>query len=132
MALPPSFKLCHDFNSRKSSSWNLLNLDTDFPKLFECGFHHTALQFNPQGSATTITDYSVSSPDFDYKLWLKTRRNKMLHFNFNPFLTNGAIHRWFIPRWVTPISWSDLINGKFSYFPYLYKLLAATNIVLLQ
>ena len=47
VALPPPFKLCDNFNSHEDSSWNLLNLDTDFPRLIECGFHHTALQFKP-------------------------------------------------------------------------------------
>ena len=45
VTLPPSFKLCDDFNNQKDTAWNLIDVETDFPKWFECGFYHAAVQF---------------------------------------------------------------------------------------
>lgn len=85
--------------------------------------------FQPKSSDVKIYDWSASSPHFDYKNYFKTKSQKFNHTE--GMYTSSPIHRWFSPRWVTPIFQSELPNGKVSYFPDLFRLIAATNMVLL-
>ena len=135
-SLPEMVKKCEPKAQHPDVYWNTIDINIDFPKWITCGFSQSAVVFNPRDSHTLIKDFSVSSPWTDYKPKILEENQKsdgIYTFSGSKELGFGEpLHRWFTPGWVTPTFQSILKHGKHSYFPDLYRLLAAIDIVKLN
>lgn len=53
----------------KDQSWN--SLATEYPAWLDCGLTHSPSDFHPRGTQDTVTDFSVSDPNYDYAPFLQ-------------------------------------------------------------
>lgn len=99
-----------------------------FPKWLACGFPHAAVH-TPAGTNLTIYDFSVSSPEYNYTGYILN--SARLQVNGSIFTQGESLGRWFTPGWVGPIYQSiSPHHNRTALYPDLYRLLAATNMIL--
>ena len=99
-----------------------------FPKWLACGFPHAAVH-TPAGTDLTIYDFSVSSPEYNYTGYILN--SARFQVNGSIFTQGESLGRWFTPGWVGPIYQSiSPHHNRTALYPDLYRLLAATNMIL--
>lgn len=107
---PTSIPLCEALLGDLNGAWNNVDRFKGFPLWHECMFQSKGLQFSPHNSHLSIFDFSIPSPDYDYREYLNNQSIRY-YWNDNLIIKPEKVNRWFLLGWVSPIFITKSHNG---------------------